>query len=468
MNTAKSQTIFQINEQSANRYTAFCLAVAAGVALLMWVLNSLGFFIVDKLLMNLAMPISVLLFLLPSIIIKIFGSERKIFKYIIMCCFLFGIGILSSTLTIQLVLAWACPIILSCHYYLPRFTHFTLAGVLILMLCSIYIGLYCGVWDANMMRSSQAVEGIAMRADFIRAAALAGDNILLRVFNFYYIPRAAIIVVVYLIGITLSRRTHNLLRQQDKDNREKERIAAELNVATHIQASMLPCIFPAFPQRDEFDIYAEMHPAKEVGGDFYDFFLVDDDHLALVMADVSGKGVPAALFMVVAKTLIKNALQSGLSPKEALKSVNSQLMENNKAEMFVTVWLGIYEISTGCITAANAGHEYPAICTNGKQFKLLKDKHGLVLAAMENAEYAEYELKLGVGDILFVYTDGVVEASNSDNALYGTSRMLGALNNMPDCDPKQHVGNVKENIDKFVAGASQFDDITMLCLKRKI
>ena len=225
---------------------------------------------------------------------------------------------------------------------------------------------------------------------------------------------------------------------------EKERIGAELDVARHIQASMLPCIFPAFPERHEFDIYASMTPAKEVGGDFYDFFLVDDDHLALVMADVSGKGVPAALFMMISKTLLKSAAQSGLSPKAVLEKVNDQLCENNEAEMFVTVWLGILEISTGKMKCANAGHEYPAIMRKGGSFELFKDKHGFVLAGMEGARYREYELELDAGDRLVVYTDGVPEATDACNALYGTDRMLLALN-----------------------GADQFDDMTMLCIEMK-
>lgn len=246
---------------------------------------------------------------------------------------------------------------------------------------------------------------------------------------------------------------------------EKERIGAELNVATQIQASMLPCIFPAFPGRREFDIYASMQPAKEVGGDFYDFFLVDDDHLALVMADVSGKGVPAALFMVIAKTLLKNSAQTGLSPKEVLEKVNGQLCENNEAEMFVTVWLGIYEISSGKLTAANAGHEYPAVKRVDGSFELFRDKHGFVLAGMDGAKYREYELELGVGDTLFVYTDGVAEATDAQNTLYGTERMLAALNSAPDAAPEELLRRVKEDIDRFVGDAPQFDDITMLGLK---
>ena len=248
---------------------------------------------------------------------------------------------------------------------------------------------------------------------------------------------------------------------------EKERIGAELNVATQIQADMLPRIFPAFPERPEFDIYASMTPAKEVGGDFYDFFLVDDDHLAMVIADVSGKGVPAALFMVIAKTLLKNAAQTGLSPGAVLEKVNNQLCENNEAEMFVTVWLGLYQISTGKLTAANAGHEYPAIRRSGGGFEQVKDRHGFVLAGMENARYREYELELGPGDTLFVYTDGVAEATDGANTLYGTERMLDALNAAPERCPEELLTAVRSDIDRFVGGAPQFDDITMLAIRRR-
>lgn len=246
---------------------------------------------------------------------------------------------------------------------------------------------------------------------------------------------------------------------------EKERIGAELEVATQIQASMLPCIFPAFPERKEFDIYASMTPAKEVGGDFYDFFLVDDNHLAMVIADVSGKGVPAALFMVIAKTLLKNCAQTGASPKQVLERVNNQLCENNDAEMFVTVWLGILDLSTGGLVAANAGHEYPALRRAEGSFELVKDKHGFVLAGMEGSRYQEYDLKLEPGDTLFVYTDGVAEATDAHEELYGTDRMLKALNQMGDVGPEALLPGVKADIDAFVGQAPQFDDITMLGLR---
>lgn len=243
---------------------------------------------------------------------------------------------------------------------------------------------------------------------------------------------------------------------------EKERIGAELDVATNIQASMLPCIFPAFPEHEEIDIYAAMDPAKEVGGDFYDFFLVDKDHLALVMADVSGKGVPAALFMVIAKTLIKNRAQLGEAPAVVLEKVNDQLCENNDADMFVTVWLGIYELHTGRLVYTNAGHECPGVMRAGGSYELIRESHDFVVGGMEGMPYTQHEITLYPGDKLFLYTDGVPEATNAQEKLFGEERMLEALNHCREMTPSQTLAQVKKEIDEFVGEAAQFDDLTML------
>ena len=245
---------------------------------------------------------------------------------------------------------------------------------------------------------------------------------------------------------------------------EKERIGAELNVATQIQADMLPRIYPAFPQFSEFDIYATMDPAKEVGGDFYDFFLVDQDHLGLVMADVSGKGVPAALFMVIAKTLIKNRAQMGGTPSEILGFVNDQLCDGNEAQLFVTVWFAILDIHTGKGIAANAGHEHPVVKRAGGEYELIVYRHSPAVATLEGLKFKQHEFELNPGDTLFVYTDGVPEATNAEQELFGTDRMLASLNRTPDADLKQLLKNVREDIDGFVKDAPQFDDITMLGL----
>ncbi len=246
---------------------------------------------------------------------------------------------------------------------------------------------------------------------------------------------------------------------------EKERIGAELNVAAQIQADMLPRIFPPFPDRKEFDLFASMDPAKEVGGDFYDFFLIDKDHIALVIADVSGKGVPAALFMVIAKTLIKNRIMLGESPAEALKNVNNQLCEGNEAELFVTVWLAVIELSTGKGVAVNAGHEHPAIRRANGQYELIVYHHSLAVATMEDLQFEQHEFELHPGDTLFVYTDGVTEATDGKGDLFGTDRMLEALNENPDAAPTEVIPAVTEAIGKFVGDEPQFDDITMLCLR---
>ena len=246
---------------------------------------------------------------------------------------------------------------------------------------------------------------------------------------------------------------------------EKERISAELDMASKIQASQLPRLFPAFPNRREFSLFASMTPAKEVGGDFYDFFMVGTDHIALVMADVSGKGVPAALLMMVARVLLKSSLQNGKGPAEALESVNNQLCESNDAGFFVTIWVAVLEISTGKGVASNAGHEHPVLRRAGGSYELVIYRHSMPVGTMEGIRFEQHEFHLNPGDSIFVYTDGVAEATNGDDELYGTERMLSALNSEPDAQPEQVLGNVMNDINGFVDGAEQFDDITMLCIR---
>ena len=244
---------------------------------------------------------------------------------------------------------------------------------------------------------------------------------------------------------------------------KEERIVGELAAATNIQASMLPRNFADFSECREFDLYASMVPAKEVGGDFYDFFRIDDDHICLVMADVSGKGVPAALFMVVAKTLIKSRAQHGESPAEILSNVNAQLCENNEQQFFVTVWLAVIELSTGRGIAANAGHEHPVLRRADGTFEPVIYRHSPAVATMEGVRFREHPFELHPGDRLFVYTDGVPEATDAGDQLFGMDRLLAALNSDPLVPPKQLLQNVHCAIDAFVGSAPQFDDTTMMC-----
>ena len=259
----------------------------------------------------------------------------------------------------------------------------------------------------------------------------------------------------------------NYIANLSKVTAEKERIGAELDIAKHIQASMLPCIFPAFPERKEFDIYATMEPAKEVGGDFYDFFMVDDTHLAIVMADVSGKGVPAALFMVIGKTLIKDHTTPGRDLGKVFTEVNQLLCESNSEELFITAFEGVLDLVTGEFVYVNAGHEMPFICKAGGDFEPYKIRAGFVLAGMEGMKYRAGSMTLEPGDKIFQYTDGVTEATNLKNELYGMNRLGAILNKVKGGTPNDILPAIKKDIDEFVGDADQFDDITMLCLEYK-
>lgn len=246
---------------------------------------------------------------------------------------------------------------------------------------------------------------------------------------------------------------------------ERERYSTELNMAENIQKSMLPGEFPAFPDHDEFDLYASMTPAREVGGDFYDFFMTDDRHLAVLIADVSDKGVPAALFMMSSKILINYRARQGGTPAEILTDVNAQICRDNSSEMFVTVWLGILDLTTGIMTCANAGHEYPFVRSTDGSFHMYKDKHGLVVGALFLAKYKDYELKLEPGEAVFVYTDGVPEANDPNGEAFGMKRLEASLNRVSGENPQLILDRVKSDVEEFVNGAKQFDDLTMLCVK---
>ena len=271
---------------------------------------------------------------------------------------------------------------------------------------------------------------------------------------------SSLLINIWLIRFIMKRQARIIEKRKDQ-----ERITDELRFASEIQTSALPNIFPPFPERKEFDLFASMTPAKEIGGDFYDFFLIDDDHFAMVIADVSGKGIPAALFMMVAKALIQNQLMSGCDPAQALQRVNMQLCERNDTKMFVTVWAAVLEISTGKGLACNAGHENPALWHEGGRFELLAYKHNIFLGVSKKAKYVNRPFRMDRGDSLFVYTDGVPEANNQNKEMFGEERLVKVLNLECSAKPEKLIGNVQAALSDFVQDAPQFDDITMLAMK---
>ena len=279
-----------------------------------------------------------------------------------------------------------------------------------------------------------------------------------------FLMRLPLLIIGVIIADILAKQGRNHLLEQEEITEEAAKTKAELETATQIQASQLPNTFPAFPEKTEFDIFAHMTPAKEVGGDFYDFFLIDDDHLGIVIADVSDKGVPAALFMMMTKNLIYNLAMTGLSPAQTLTAANNQICARNPQEMFVTVWFGILTISSGKLVASNAGHEKPIITGDDGNFEMLADKRSLVIGGMEGISYKDYTIELKKGSKLFIYTDGVPEAENSENEMFGLERTVEVLNTVNNETPQAIINTVNNAIGYFIGNAPAFDDLTMLCL----
>ena len=270
-------------------------------------------------------------------------------------------------------------------------------------------------------------------------------------------------ILVNAVGFTLMISMIEYFENQREITAERSRLKTELEVATEIQRSLLPPITESYPGRPEVKTAASMDPAKEVGGDFYDVFFVDKDRLAFVIGDVSGKGVPAALFMATSKTSIQNCVRDFPSLSEAIAAANESLCSGNSADMFVTVWIGVLDLPTGEMTFVCAGHNPPLLVSEGEPV-YVKLKSGLVLAAMSGMVYREQKIKLKKGDTLFLYTDGVTEAQNSGHELFGEERLKECLADAGGLSPDEIIAKVKSAIDSHVAGFDQFDDITMLCL----
>ena len=268
------------------------------------------------------------------------------------------------------------------------------------------------------------------------------------------------------LSTSLAKMEQDLIKYEEDITRitaEKERIRAELDMAAMIQKSQLPRVLTSFSKREDFDIDASMTPAKEIGGDFYDSYLIDEDHLCMAIADVSGKGIPAALFMMISRIMIKNRIMSGDTPAQALYHVNNRLLENEESSMFVTVWLCVFDLASGRGISANAGREHPALRRADGKYELVVYRHSPAVGSMENLKFREHEFVLNPGDSLFVYTDGVPEATNAGEELFGTERMIQALNQEPDASCGRILSNVRSAVDAFAGEAEQFDDLTMLC-----
>ena len=463
-----TRAVFEQNEYEANRLSLIVILWCGAILIFSWVLNLAGVFTVEKQRMNILAITGVAEFAVPIVLYFMYNGKKRWLKYVMVITLLFVCSQLFAILNHNVILIMIIPVLLSSRYFSKGFTTMISILSVVLLAGASAISVLYGIVDLNFFPALKDGTVIAVK-DGLRASVTAlgisDKKAVISMFINGFVPRMLVLSIIGYIAIYISKHGHDMVMDQDEISRVSANAKAELNTATQIQNGMVPNIFPAFPDKKEFDVFGAMYTAKEVGGDFYDFFLIDEKHLAVVMADVSGKGVPAALFMMASKILINDRAIMGGTPSEILEFVNDRICSSNQAEMFVTVWLGILDIETGKVIAANAGHEYPAVCRKGEGFELLKGKHGFVVGGMEGVKYKDYEFTLNNGDTLFLYTDGIPEATDSSLKQFGVERMKNALNNAADASVENVILNVKNEVDSFVGDAVQFDDLTMLCLR---
>ena len=462
--------MFHETEIQANRLGALILLCSGIILVIILILTSLGVFLLplESVFSPAVQAITEIIILL--IICRLVKYDAWWLRPLLLSGLVIVYARLDSMLTHKAAILMVIPVVFSSRYFSRRLTIYTSLITTVVFALSAYWGATHGLINLNIVTFP---EGTVMTAtggflgEAIQNAGASDKMLIMNTMVFDYLPKWLMFSIISIISCNIARRGRNLVITQHEKDLKSARIESELNLASSIQADMLPNIFPAFPDRKEFDIYATMDPAKEVGGDFYDFFLVDDDHLCMVMADVSGKGVPAALFMMASKIILANNAMMGKSPARILTDTNSAICSNNREEMFVTVWIGILEISTGKLTAANAGHEYPVIKHANGGFELFKDTHGFVIGGMDGLNYKEYELTLEPGSKIFLYTDGVPEATDPEGKMFGIERMLASLNGDTAASPEEILKNMRGAVDEFVKEAEQFDDLTMLCAEYK-
>jgi len=459
--------IYKFNEINANIMLGSMLFVTIMLSVGCLVLNEVGVFTVSKNLMRMVV-LDIIIIETPIMMInKKMHAEPSWMKGLIIWGQILAFAFLGATLGHNATLGMVVPILLSIRYCDGAFTKKVAVRTVLSFLVATILNGYIGVINLNMLPiapgTTITVETTLRAA--INAMGIDHKQYLISSLRNDFLPKYIIFALISFTATLIASRGMEMCKTQDNISKNTSRIETELNLATQIQAGMLPCIFPAFPDHGELQLYATNIPAKEVGGDFYDYFKIDDDHVALVMADVSGKGVGAALFMTISKIVLKNQLLICKNPSEAMTNTNNQLCENNIAGLFVTTWAGVYEISSGTLTYVCAGHNPPVIRHKGQDCEYLVGKNGLVLAAMDGIKYSQNSIHLDKGDEIFLYTDGVTEATDTNNELYGEPRLLECLNKLTGLSCEEQIKAVNDDITEFIKGAEQFDDITMMAMK---
>ena len=462
-----SDDLLKENEEHANVVTATTMFNLYLICLLTWILTYYNVFKLGTEIMNLILARATILLLIPAIMCLVLRGKGKLLKHLLFTCFIIMLAIVDAILKYNVTLIMVIPLVLAARYYNKKFTISVSIITTITFIISTYMSVNIGQQDINsynlVIPKGTTITINSTLRDSVIKIPVDEEQRLKNIFIHFFLPKYFLFTIISFACIQVSQSGKKMIERQKELSKEGARIESELNIANTIQKNMLPSIFPAFPEHKEIDIYANMKPAKEVGGDFYDMFLIDENHLAINIADVSGKGVPAALIMMITKTLIKNTTLNGKTVDQVFNSVNKQLCERNSLSHFITSWFGIFDLRTGKLEFVNAGHNPPLIYKKNKNsFEYYRTKPNLILAAMEDTTYTKHEVVLEPGDKIFLYTDGVTEATNENDELYGEERLKDYLNNHIYQDVETTIKGIKEDIDNFVGKADQFDDITML------
>ena len=472
------------NEADANKQMSFANAAAAAYMLVIWIFYLTGFFKVFStttlILINVLFPIGILVLLSPLLYAFKFKDHlrKPRYKYFVLYSFIFVIGALNVILPKHSAIAWALCILMTNHYYNPTVGLKVFISVIIASLIAMFGGMFVGEFDANLLFGNEIMQtintqeiyanGVGARFEMLNKLYSMGSGFFDLDYNrylgsvvFYFLPRGVILFLVFLVSHALNKRTYKLLVSEIQVNSEQAKAKTELEVAKEIQLATLP---NEIASTKDVEIVAELRAAKEVGGDFYDYFQIDDDHTAIVIGDISGKGVPAAMFMMKTITCFKNFVAPNKKPSQIMKEVNAALFDNNHLQMFVTCFFAIINRKTGELEFANAGHNPPVIGSNFK-YEFLKCKTGFVLGGLQDAFVFDEKITLKHGESITLYTDGVTEARNASGDFYGEERLLKLFNSRDfTCLVEIH-HSLRDDMAKFTDNYEQSDDITVISMK---
>lgn len=471
------------NEEDANRQMSYANGAAAVYMLGIWICYLTGFFKVHSdvtwILINIAFPIGIIVLLTPLLYAFKFKKElrKPNYKSFVLGSFIFVIAALNVILPKHSAIAWALCVLMTNHYYNTKVGRRLFIIVVFASLFAMFGGMFVGEFDANLLFGNEVLENVntqeiyangpAGRFEMLNKLYAMGNGFFDLDYNrylgsvvFYFFPRMIILLLIFLASNALNKRTYKLLISEINVNSEQQKMSTELDVAKQIQLETLPSNVVT---TNDINIVAELIAAKEVGGDFYDYFHIDDNHLGILIGDVSGKGVPAAMFMMKTITCFKNLVSIDKTPSQVLKEVNSSIYDGNKSQMFVTCFFGILDITTGVLKYSNAGHNPPVIGSN-KDFKFLKCNPGFILGGFKECFCCDEETVLKKGECITLYTDGITEAKNKNSELYGESRLISILNSKEFYSVIEMHHAIKDDVAKFVDGAEQSDDMTMITL----